>query len=230
MDFPYTPVHMEKSRPDGSALYTPVQEVEVDGERGKVTTLPRGQAFRRLRKSVSEVSPRKQLPPLQPRSNTTANLKSSSDEETASETEKQPPSYAARQVGDVGNEPTRRTGGQEVEDVLKSPRGGQAQAVETTAIPPLQRKSVMSNGLDKQLSEISKTVKQTIVAEIDAVREDLRSDILNIHTELVLSSSRQLREVERMFIERDKVIEELRKEIAELRKANIRLQEMYIDD
>lgn len=93
-------------------------------------------------------------------------------------------------------------------------------------IQPLERRQPLTPG--KESTSLVDLVRTTIVGEIDAVRQDLRSDVLNIHTQLILSSTRQTQEIEGMLIERDHVIEELRKKVEEVCRENARLRgELY---
>jgi len=95
-------------------------------------------------------------------------------------------------------------------------------------IQPLERRQPAT--ASKESTSLVDLVRTTIVGEIDAVRQDLRSDVLNIHTQLILSSARQTQEIEEMFIERDNIIEELRKKVEEVCKENARLRgELYED-
>lgn len=95
-------------------------------------------------------------------------------------------------------------------------------------IQPLERRQPLT--ASKESTSLVDLVRTTIVGEIDAVRQDLRSDVLNIHTQLILSSARQTQEIEEMFIERDNIIEELRKKVEEVCKENARLRgELYED-
>lgn len=205
---------------------------DEDAERMNHAPLPRGQAFRRLRKSASDVSPRKQLPPLHPRSHTASNLNGDAEDEVP-----QPEKYSAPSSAPPAVLAAPATAGNpHVSDddaEFWTPKREQGQDMDNSVLSasPVRHNSGLPNGgQETQLAEIARVVKQTMVAEMDAMREDLRSDILNIHTELVLSSSNQVREIQKMFIERDRVIAELRKEVAELQKTNLRLQEMYIDE
>ena len=182
----------------------------------KKTSLPRGVAFSKMRKSASEIGQRNlALPPRPPRSSTLPkSAKKPEIRETADET---------TENDDV---PEKRAN-----NSFTTPRREVGRGLPLTTnltIPSLDRKnSSATSGVD--VSALADVVRQTIIAEMDPVRQDIRADVLNFHTELVLSFSRQTREIEQMFIRQKKEIDELKQEVASLRKENAEMREMYME-
>lgn len=205
----------------------------------KGTTLPRGMAFRRLRKTASEVSPRKQLPPRPPPRSKT--------QETGSEFVPQTQELSAHDtyhatIPGQTDETTQARADNEVtrlatSDVVDEEQSFQSvdteNASNNTSGSQQTRALQMGPAFDAgnanagSPSDLNKTIKRTIVEEMDAVRQDIRSDLLNIHTEIVLASSRQGEEIKKLFLERDKIIDSMRAELAELREQNRTLIQMY---
>lgn len=67
-------------------------------------------------------------------------------------------------------------------------------------------------------------VRQMIEEQIDILRADLRSDILNLHRELVLCFERQEEEFQKLILTRDSRVTELERKVSSLRSENQRLR------
>lgn len=210
-----------------SSLRTPLPAIDEErqvsdiGSTTKTTNLPRGMAFRRIRKSASEMTPKNmRLPPRPPRSIT---LPSAVQIPGAVEVEEEVP------VKDGADESVAPN---EIDDyVARQMQEAQKAAHESPSKETIVADGAATDGVPTDGNAdptVAELVRRTIVGEMDAVRQDLRSDILNIHTELVLSSSRQTRTIEAMFTARDKLLQELLREVSELRKENALLKERYI--
>lgn len=70
-------------------------------------------------------------------------------------------------------------------------------------------------------------MRQLITQELEVVKAELRSDILNIHSEMVVISARQSQEVKAAFVERDRRVEQLETEVQRLQGDNERLRRKY---
>lgn len=203
----------------------------------KKVSIPRGMAFSRLRKSASEMTPRTAaLPPRPPRSSTHPRS-TKKDVPSEGDSKNIPPSEEVNSFDGDGFVTPRaeskedydsavRPGTRRVRTELASP----SLHVGEASVPALERKISTPGPSSHDSQPLVETIRQTIVAEIDAVRQDLRGDLLNIHTELVLTSSRQTREIQQMFSERDKLIKSLLHDMAELRKENAELRAFIADE
>lgn len=197
------------SNGDNSTYETP----RISNNLEKKTSLPRGIAFSRMKKSASEVGQRKlTLPPRPPRSSTL-------------------PKSTKKVVVDARDTNNEESG--EISDISNIEVGGsvtekQKRTAINQTIPTSERKSSLTT-TNLDTTALADTVRQTIIAEMDPIRQDIRADVLNFHTELVLSFSRQTREIEQMFIRQKKEIDELRSEIVKLRKENTEMREMYME-
>lgn len=77
------------------------------------------------------------------------------------------------------------------------------------------------------ISELTTAVRETIKLELDERLTDLRNDILNIHSEMVVMESRRAAELNSVVLERDELVLQLRSEISKLREDNDRLRRNY---
>lgn len=73
-------------------------------------------------------------------------------------------------------------------------------------------------------SGLADEVKEVLRQELEALRIDLRSDILNIHTDMITNSARQSEELIAVVKERDALVNKLEEEITRLRSDNVRLR------
>lgn len=200
----FSPPGEPKYAASSSTPVIPTPQAAMDEDSKTGGNVPRGMAFRRIRKSASEMTPKSlQLPPRPPpRSSTVPVVERVEDTAASAE---------AETAAGNGDDSARR-------QVLEAQK-----RVEQSPWVKAMGQTKNSN-LITETESLADIVRQTVMGEVDAMREDLRSDILNIHTELVLSSSRQTQAIEQMFMHRDKLLHELRDEIAELRRENARLK------
>lgn len=73
------------------------------------------------------------------------------------------------------------------------------------------------------INEIRDIMKQ----ELDVIRSDFRSDIHNIHAEIVIMASQHSQEMKNMISDRDAMVCTLKKEVNRLRADNLRLRQKY---
>jgi hypothetical protein len=69
-----------------------------------------------------------------------------------------------------------------------------------------------------------RVVAEEMVAAVDVLRADLRSDVLNLHRELVHSFSRQEEEIRAQLSGRDSRVAELELQVKQLKFENKRLR------
>lgn len=82
--------------------------------------------------------------------------------------------------------------------------------------------------LDKEsLQQLISTIRETVKAEIDENLTDLRNDIVNIHSEMVVMASQHSEELRRVVMDRDEGLARLQDENEKLRAENERLQQKY---
>ena len=94
-------------------------------------------------------------------------------------------------------------------------------------MPAVQNSSVPVQ-LDKAtLQKLVSTIRETVKAEIDENLTDLRNDILNIHSEMVVMASQHSEELRRAVVDRDEGLASLQEENNKLRAENERLQQKY---
>ena len=67
-------------------------------------------------------------------------------------------------------------------------------------------------------------IRGVIEEEIDVLREDLRSDIINLHTEVIMSFARQAEDLKRSMDLRDVELHALREELTAVKAENRRLR------
>lgn len=77
------------------------------------------------------------------------------------------------------------------------------------------------------ISELTTAVRETIKLEMDERLTDLRNDILNIHSEMVVMESRRAEELRAVVLERDELVQRLRSEVSKLQDDNDRLRRKY---
>lgn len=77
------------------------------------------------------------------------------------------------------------------------------------------------------ISELTTAVRETIKLEMDERLTDLRNDILNIHSEMVVMESRRAEEIRAVVLERDELVQRLRSEVTKLQDDNDRLRRKY---
>lgn len=76
-------------------------------------------------------------------------------------------------------------------------------------------------------ADLAESVREVVRQELDVVKTDLRSDILNIHSELILLTARQSEELRTVVKERDQTILQLGKDVERLISDNTRLRQKY---
>eukprot|EP00172_Hildenbrandia_rubra_P001311 Plantae.Rhodophyta-Hildenbrandia_rubra.ctg18557.p1 GENE.Plantae.Rhodophyta-Hildenbrandia_rubra.ctg18557~~Plantae.Rhodophyta-Hildenbrandia_rubra.ctg18557.p1 ORF type:complete len:396 (+),score=82.07 Plantae.Rhodophyta-Hildenbrandia_rubra.ctg18557:616-1803(+) len=75
--------------------------------------------------------------------------------------------------------------------------------------------------------DLQETVLRRIIAEeIDALREDLRSDVINLHTEVVMSFARQTEDMRKAMENRDVAFHALKEELRIVKAENRRLRRL----
>lgn len=116
---------------------------------------------------------------------------------------------ASSSTGDVEKMPSQ-------DRLLASVSGAASRA---GALPAAEKADWMA-GFGEQL-------RQVITQELDVVKAELRSDILNIHSEMVVISARQSQELKAAFVERDRRVKQLETEVRRLQGDNERLRRKY---
>lgn len=82
--------------------------------------------------------------------------------------------------------------------------------------------------LDKgTIAELVTTIRETVKAEIEENLTDLRNDILNIHSEIVVMTSQHSEELRKVIVDRDEGIARLQEENEKLRTENDNLKQKY---
>lgn len=77
------------------------------------------------------------------------------------------------------------------------------------------------------IEELSMVLRETLKEEMDDKLTDLRNDILNIHSEMVVMASHHSGELKQVVLERDECLSRLKEENERLRADNVRLRRKY---
>lgn len=80
---------------------------------------------------------------------------------------------------------------------------------------------------NEAFQQLSTLLRETVRAELDERLLDLRDDILNIHSEMVVMTSRHSEELRSVVVDRDETIKRLNDENKRLRADNERLRRKY---
>lgn len=80
---------------------------------------------------------------------------------------------------------------------------------------------------DDAIAQLASLFRDSVKAEMDYQMTDLRNDILNIHSEVVVMSSRLSEEMKQVVVERDTTVNRLNEELVKLRTDNERLRRNY---
>ncbi|CDF36705.1 unnamed protein product [Chondrus crispus] len=94
-------------------------------------------------------------------------------------------------------------------------------------LAPSLGKSQTLDGAPSWLAGFRDELRQMMSQELDVVKADLRSDVLNIHSEMIVTSARQSQEFKAAFLERDRRVKQLEKEVHRLHEDNERLRRQY---
>lgn len=104
------------------------------------------------------------------------------------------------------------------------------QATQPSVSPQATRASQVPQNvtLDKRtIAELVTTIRETLKAEIEENLTDLRNDILNIHSEIVVMTSQHSEELRKVIVDRDEGIARLQEENEKLRAENENLRQKY---
>lgn len=74
---------------------------------------------------------------------------------------------------------------------------------------------------------LAEELRLVIAQELDLVRFELRRDILNIHSEMVVMSAKQSQELQAAFVDRDRRVKQLEQEVVRLKQENQRLRRKH---
>ena len=96
------------------------------------------------------------------------------------------------------------------------------------ALKAAARKKAGADGGAGEQNVLEALLRRIIAEEMDPVREDLRNDVTNLHTELIVSFARQSEEIKEMIESRDAAYQSLKEELKAVRAENRRLRE-YIN-
>lgn len=80
---------------------------------------------------------------------------------------------------------------------------------------------------DLAMAQLTSLFRESVKAELDDRLTDLRNDILNIHSEMVVMGSNHSAELQRVVVDRDNTVNRLHDEIFKLRADNDRLRRKY---
>lgn len=92
---------------------------------------------------------------------------------------------------------------------------------------PTRIGSVDGEKKEEMMSGVSGMLKDIVKTAMDELRTDLRSDILAIHSEMVMMEARRSEELRSVVLERDVTMARLRDEVTRLRGDNERLRRKY---
>lgn len=105
-----------------------------------------------------------------------------------------------------------------------------SQATQPSVSPQAKQVAQVSQNvtLDKgTIAELVTTIRETLKAEIEENLTDLRNDILNIHSEIVVMTSQHSEELRKVIVDRDEGIARLQEENEKLRAENDNLKQKY---
>lgn len=71
---------------------------------------------------------------------------------------------------------------------------------------------------------LAEELRLVIAQELDLLRFELRKDIVNIHSEMIVMSAKQSQELKAAFVERDRRVRQLEQEVTKLKHENQRLK------
>lgn len=91
----------------------------------------------------------------------------------------------------------------------------------------IARGQLSGKGREEGATGLAEELRLVVAQELDLLRFELRKDIVNIHSEMIVMSAKQSQELKTAFVERDRRVKQLEQEVTRLKQENQRLKRKH---